>query len=797
MRSKACWGVAATRAPAVTPQILTYAAQPNPAYDGGPLLEGPQVYAIFWRNTVEAATVSGIPGFFDAVLGSSYLDMLAEYNTTAPAHTIGHGTLQKAYTDEGAPAPNPDAGNTITDVQIRAELSRLFDLGELPEPTASSVYFIYFGPDAVIDQGSGTLSCTNFCAYHGNFTRNGNNVFYSVHPSLGPDSNCANVCGDPDPMNRLYGYTSHELADALTDPAYCTGPNGWIDTGRDANGTQWGEIAEPCTFQPAGSVGGFVVQPVWSNAANGCRTTAAATSDVMAVAPGEGTLIAGGAALVFTVTNQGNAGPLTLGYDPGGLITNNVTITVTPSSIAPGQSATVSLTASASARSLDTGFQVDGTDNSNGVTHLASPLVHVVGGAHPAITGLAPAAGPSNGGTDVTLSGTGLSEGTRVLVDNIAVAGTFDLVTKTVRFKTPSHAIGNATVTATNVNDAATTATAPVPFVFTAGPAPTVVGVAPNGGPTDGGQVLMLSGSNFSSNMTVVVGGVTVAASSWQLASSSGILVTTPKHAAGVVDIMVTNGDGQAATLSGRYRYGAPAVTALSAASGPTGGGFYVSILGDNFGATPTVTFGGTAATVKSVGTSFLGVVTPPHQPETVDVVVTNPGGTMATLPASFTFLGPPLDMSGSPDMTPPSGGGDDMAGDMAAGSCPAIWWCRPTWGRPRAAAGAAAASPVAGRRSCRRRRCCWCWRGWRCAGVAVVEPRSGRRRSRGYDWASAKPRLRLGVDEAPVGPLGLGVGEAAAPARDEALTAPRLDHAARRRPHAVDATAVVPLPRV
>jgi hypothetical protein len=77
----------------------------------------------------------------------------------------------------------------------------------------------------------------------------------------------------------------------------------------------------------------------------------------------------------------------------------------------------------------------------------------------------------------------------------------------------------------------------------------------------------------------------------------------------------------------------APVVTSLSPTSGPTGGGNTVTITGSNLngGGTPTVTFGGTGATVNSSNATTLVVVAPAHVAGTVNVQVTTNGGSSAT----------------------------------------------------------------------------------------------------------------------------------------------------------------------
>ncbi|HYK05999.1 MAG TPA: IPT/TIG domain-containing protein [Thermoanaerobaculia bacterium] len=83
-----------------------------------------------------------------------------------------------------------------------------------------------------------------------------------------------------------------------------------------------------------------------------------------------------------------------------------------------------------------------------------------------------------------------------------------------------------------------------------------------------------------------------------------------------------------------------PVVNTVSRAVGPSSGGTSVVIHGSGFAGTPTVTFGGTAATNVSVlGVGTLTATTPPHAAGIVDVRVTNPSTAFATLGSGFTYV--------------------------------------------------------------------------------------------------------------------------------------------------------------
>ena len=93
--------------------------------------------------------------------------------------------------------------------------------------------------------------------------------------------------------------------------------------------------------------------------------------------------------------------------------------------------------------------------------------------------------------------------------------------------------------------------------------APTVTSISPNSGPTTGGTVVTISGSNFRAGASVKFDNIT--ASNVNVASSSTISAVVPAHPVGLVTVTVTNSDGQSGTRSNAFTYTtAPEVTILT-----------------------------------------------------------------------------------------------------------------------------------------------------------------------------------------------------------------------------------------
>jgi len=150
------------------------------------------------------------------------------------------------------------------------------------------------------------------------------------------------------------------------------------------------------------------------------------------------------------------------------------------------------------------------------------------------------------------------------------------------------------------------------------------------------------------------------------VASATQLSCSTGPHAAGVVDVTVTNADEQNSVLPGGYTYlVAPAVTAVAPTSGRMGGGESVTVSGSAFATSGPVTvkFGGAqASSVDVLSAGQLTCVTPSHAAALVDVVVVNPDGQSDSLENAFTFTGWECDVA------PRSTLGDEqlLAGDLS-----------------------------------------------------------------------------------------------------------------------------------
>lgn len=118
---------------------------------------------------------------------------------------------------------------------------------------------------------------------------------------------------------------------------------------------------------------------------------------------------------------------------------------------------------------------------------------------------------------------------------------------------------------------------------------PTTASITPSTGSTGGGTPVTITGTGFRPGATVTFG--VVAANGVVVVSATRITALAPAHAAGTVDVVVTNPDGQSARLSGAYTYAPPPPTTaslrctVSSSSGQRIGGAKVTVLdGPNTG---------------------------------------------------------------------------------------------------------------------------------------------------------------------------------------------------------------------
>ncbi|GAB3799138.1 hypothetical protein GCM10028798_12080 [Humibacter antri] len=364
---------------------------------------------------------------------------------------------------------------------------------------------------------------------------------------------------------------------------------------------------------------------------NGDSAPATYTYDVVPVvtslAPTSGPQT-GGTAVTITGTGFTDATGVTFGGDAGTAFshTGDTSITVTTPAHAPGAVGVV--------------VQSPNGDSAPG-TFTYAPVT--------TIAGVSPATGPEAGGTAVTITGQCFTGATQVLFGSTPATG-FTVDSDTQITATAPAGTGVVDVV---VVGAGACGTGTDPGGYTYEPAPVIQSLSPNHGPQTGGTVVTITGTGLTGTTSVTFGGTP--GTSIAIASDTQLTVTTPAHAAGPADVVVTTALGSSAPQTFTFDP-VPSTLALAPDHGPQTGGTVVTITGTGFTDATGVTFDGTAGTSFTVDSGTQITVTSPlHAPGAVNVVVQSPNGDSG--PVTFTY-DPVTKVDGlSPGSGPESGG--------------------------------------------------------------------------------------------------------------------------------------------
>ena len=121
------------------------------------------------------------------------------------------------------------------------------------------------------------------------------------------------------------------------------------------------------------------------------------------------------------------------------------------------------------------------------------------------MTSITPNSGTANGGTAVTITGTGFLAGATVKLGGTAATGVTVVSSTSITATTPAHAAGAVSVVVTNTD--AQTGTLTNGYTYTtSNPAPTVSAITPNSGTANGGTAVTITGTGFLAGATVKLG---------------------------------------------------------------------------------------------------------------------------------------------------------------------------------------------------------------------------------------------------------------------------------------------------
>ena len=227
----------------------------------------------------------------------------------------------------------------------------------------------------------------------------------------------------------------------------------------------------------------------------------------------------------------------------------------------------------------------------------------------------------AGGGNTVTINGTGFDATTAVTIGGAITPVTLVSATQ-IQVTTPAHTPGSVDVVVTS-NGQTSTATSALTYMQS-------IRTVTNGfGLTTGGDSVTITGVGFGTTLgsiSATLGGspatVTSVSSSGSNPAVSTLVIKTPSHAAGTVDLVVTV-NGQTVTFPSAYTYQAFVINSVSLSS--SWFSTTVTVNGAGFTTTPSVTLGGQAGTAVTRSSS-----------STTKITFTAPTSTKTTSPADL-----------------------------------------------------------------------------------------------------------------------------------------------------------------
>src|SRR5882724_5372834 len=279
---------------------------------------------------------------------------------------------------------------------------------------------------------------------------------------------------------------------------------------------------------------------------------------VASITPNTGTT-SGGTAVTIMGTGFLSGATLKVGGTSamGITVVNSTSITATTPAHAAGAVSVVVTNTDAKSGTL-----------TNGYTYPAPPA------PAPTVATITPTSGTTNGGTAVTITGTGFLAGATVKMGGTSATVLAVVNSTLITATAPAHIAGAVDVVVTNTDTKTGTLTSGYTYTTAPNPAPTVTAINPTAGVTTGGTTVSITGTGFLAGASVSFGGI--AATGVALVNSTAISASTPAHAAGAVNVVVTNTDAKSGTLTNGYTYTAPTgtlalSTVVSGLSSPVG----------------------------------------------------------------------------------------------------------------------------------------------------------------------------------------------------------------------------------
>jgi hypothetical protein len=200
-------------------------------YHGGALLTHVEAQAVYlgsdWStNSSLTSQAAALDSYVSYLANSPYMDML-----TNAGYNVGRGTSSPGATLNFTLNKTTTGG--ITDQQIQADIQSGITAKQLQAPTTNRLYVVYVEPGVVVKLGSDT-SRNSFLGYHGAFAGRtaagaAADIRYDVLPYPGTPNPTPGSQGYSTAFDELTSVTSHEVAEAVTDPDVNYKALGWYD----------------------------------------------------------------------------------------------------------------------------------------------------------------------------------------------------------------------------------------------------------------------------------------------------------------------------------------------------------------------------------------------------------------------------------------------------------------------------------------------------------------------------------------------------------------------------------------
>ncbi len=256
------------------------------------------------------------------------------------------------------------------------------------------------------------------------------------------------------------------------------------------------------------------------------------------------------------------------------------------------------------------------------------------------VASIVPSAGPTTGGTVVTITGTRFPTS----VDSVLLGTTARLLNLVRVSETQLTGVTSACVSAGPVDvvvHAGTAGSATCPACFSYNAPLTVIGVAPSGGPLAGGTVISISGTGFPATIDSVLFGTRPLTNVVRV-SATVVTGTTPEGSvAGKADVTVYSGPAGSGNCTACFTY-YPLVTvgAVIPSYAPLEGGVGVMITGTFVGPIDSVRIGAgrLLSPYVDVGMLIEWTVPPSSVSGPVDVTVFSSAAGNSTCAGCFTY---------------------------------------------------------------------------------------------------------------------------------------------------------------